>query len=349
MTQGLVEPLFTGPLDLVGDIHGELDALHALLARLGYDRHGEHRHGRRLVFVGDLCDRGPDSPGVVRFVQRLVERELAQCLLGNHELNLLRGRRKHGNHWFFGETSPALEAEFGVLVPAGDGEADALAAFMAQLPIALERADLRVVHAAWLDDVIAACRGRTDPALDAHVWFDRRALASASGARLKAARDDEYLRHAAALTNPGERPPLLPALAAYDEHRQMSNPVRIATSGVERVTARPFFAGGKWRFVERVPWWRDYDDPVPVVFGHYWRCWDPAGHAALSKGEPNLFEGDAPDGWQRNAAGAEVAICIDYSVGARFKERRTGRRAGFAGRLAALRWPERTLVFDADA
>lgn len=51
MSAGLVRSLFPGALDIVGDVHGEIDALRALLARLGYDQHGEHRHGRRLVFV----------------------------------------------------------------------------------------------------------------------------------------------------------------------------------------------------------------------------------------------------------------------------------------------------------
>ena len=84
---------------IVGDVHGEIDALETLLSRLGYNYHGEHRQGRRLVFVGDLVDRGPDSPAVIERVMALVHRGLAQCLLGNHELNLLRGARKAGNAW----------------------------------------------------------------------------------------------------------------------------------------------------------------------------------------------------------------------------------------------------------
>lgn len=70
---GLVRPLFEGPIDVIGDVHGELAALTDLIAALGYDADGVHPDGRRLVFVGDLCDRGPDSPGVLRWVQRLVE------------------------------------------------------------------------------------------------------------------------------------------------------------------------------------------------------------------------------------------------------------------------------------
>src|SRR5919107_1091115 len=97
---GLVQPLFDGALDIVADIHG---ALEALLARLGYDEWGGHPEGRRLVFLGDLTDRGPDSPAVVALVRRLVEAGRAQCVLGNHELNLVRGQEKHGGAWFYGK------------------------------------------------------------------------------------------------------------------------------------------------------------------------------------------------------------------------------------------------------
>lgn len=68
----LIQDLPPGPLDIVGDIHGEIDALHSLLAHLGYDAQGRHPDGRTLVFVGDFCDRGPDSPAVLARVAHLV-------------------------------------------------------------------------------------------------------------------------------------------------------------------------------------------------------------------------------------------------------------------------------------
>ena len=68
MTHQHVQPLFDGPLDIVGDIHGEIAALDALLERLGYTPDGRHRKGRRLAFLGDLVDRGTDSPAVVERV-----------------------------------------------------------------------------------------------------------------------------------------------------------------------------------------------------------------------------------------------------------------------------------------
>src|SRR5258706_2087743 len=65
-----------GPFDIIGDIHGCFDELLALTKELGYEAKSggddwtiSHPSGRRLVFVGDLVDRGPDTPGVIRFVR----------------------------------------------------------------------------------------------------------------------------------------------------------------------------------------------------------------------------------------------------------------------------------------
>ena len=64
MPYSLVHPLFAGPLDIVGDVHGEIDALQNLLNHLGYGEDGVHQGGRRLVFLGDLIDRGPPHVGL---------------------------------------------------------------------------------------------------------------------------------------------------------------------------------------------------------------------------------------------------------------------------------------------
>ncbi|WP_425582383.1 polynucleotide kinase-phosphatase, partial [Streptomyces synnematoformans] len=85
----------TGPFDLVGDVHGCASELETLLTRLGYVD-GVHPEGRTAVFVGDLVDRGPDSPGVLRRVMGMVEAGSALCVPGNHENKL--GRLLHGRN-----------------------------------------------------------------------------------------------------------------------------------------------------------------------------------------------------------------------------------------------------------
>ncbi len=91
----------TGPFDVIGDIHGCRAELEALLTELGYtiahDADGRaidaHHPARRAIFVGDLVDRGPDTPGVLRLVMGMVAAGNALCVSGNHEAKLLRALR----------------------------------------------------------------------------------------------------------------------------------------------------------------------------------------------------------------------------------------------------------------
>ncbi|WP_428951711.1 polynucleotide kinase-phosphatase [Streptomyces sp. cg35] len=90
----------TGPFDIVGDIHGCASELESLLGKLGYVD-GAHPEGRTAVFVGDLVDRGPDTPGVLRRVMGMVKAGTALCVPGNHENKLerwLKGRNVQHTH-----------------------------------------------------------------------------------------------------------------------------------------------------------------------------------------------------------------------------------------------------------
>ena len=85
---------FTFPDDqallVVGDVHGQNTALRGLLAGLG--RMPTPGLRRTLVFLGDLIDRGPDSPGCLHTAlfdaATLAEADEIVCLPGNHELCL---------------------------------------------------------------------------------------------------------------------------------------------------------------------------------------------------------------------------------------------------------------------
>ena len=92
----------TGPFDVIGDVHGCRAELEQLLDQLGYaierdsaGRPASARHpaGRRAVFLGDLVDRGPDTPGVLRLVMGMAAAGTALCVPGNHEVKLLRALR----------------------------------------------------------------------------------------------------------------------------------------------------------------------------------------------------------------------------------------------------------------
>ncbi|MFL5766836.1 MAG: polynucleotide kinase-phosphatase [Actinomycetota bacterium] len=86
-----------GPFDIVGDVHGCAEELAELLETLGYSRNEagalEHPGRRKAVFLGDLVDRGPATPEVLRTVMGMVAAGNAICVPGNHEVKLVRALR----------------------------------------------------------------------------------------------------------------------------------------------------------------------------------------------------------------------------------------------------------------
>jgi len=314
----LLQPLPDGPLDIIGDVHGELGALQDLLQHLGYDSSGNHPDGRHLVFVGDLVDRGPDSLGVIRLVAPLVKSGAASCILGNHELNLLLGKRRDGNEWFFGDKQQLRDNGTTIeQVLANNETRTEILLFLLRLPLALQRHDLRVVHACW----------------------DSQALASLESSRcglVELFYASEQAITETCLAAGHEQDSVFADLA-----RQNENPVTVLTSGQERLTDTPFRAGGRVRSEERVPWWRDYHDDCEVIFGHYWRAIDPDSRTAESG--PYLFD-VVP--YEQALGPKQNAFCIDFSVGYRNVARAKGDLNHGSAALAALRFPERELMLD---
>lgn len=225
----LVGELWRGSLDIIGDIHGEYGALLCLLDRLGYDYFGNHPEGRRLVFLGDLVDRGPDSVAVLELVQRLVETNKAQCILGNHELNILLNQKKHGNGWFYGETESLARdhtaVSYNTLV-VSDQQRNSFIEFLLTLPVALERDDLRVVHAAW--DSASIARLRQSKGLNVLEAFRSFEMEIESRITEDMSEDQKELC------------------------LQNENPVKLVTSGLECLASERFWSSGKWRQLSRV-------------------------------------------------------------------------------------------------
>ncbi|KKW67148.1 metallophosphoesterase [Lampropedia cohaerens] len=353
--KSLVGTLPAGALDIVGDVHGEWQALQALLRHLGYDAQGRHPEGRILVFVGDLCDRGPDTPAVLDWFCEVYARSDCLAILGNHEINLIREDAKDGAGWFFDSRTERDRAKYAPFAIASPAQRQRYLAVCAALPVALERADLRIVHAAWMQPQIEAAR--TMPRGSARQHYDRFEQQAEHAAR--AGSLQQRLQREKALwphdvEDSQLRPPLLRAHGERELLKQMTNPLKVLTTGVEAAAPVPFYAGGKWRFVERQPWWDRYEAPTPVVIGHYWRMWRdpqrpaalaPATEAASAPPDGDLFACVPSNAWHGLR---HNVFCVDYSVGARWSERLQGRTDPSQSRfrLAALRWPERTLVFD---
>lgn len=338
----LVQTLPPGPIDIVGDIHGEYNALENLLHHLGYDSFGNHPDGRYLVFVGDFCDRGPDSPAVLSLIRQFVKSNKAMAVLGNHEINLLRGDAKDGSGWYFQERyerDKIRYAPFEVLSAEGKPE---LVAFLNDLPIALEREDIRIIHAAWIDEKIQSIRQtQLGNVGSAFLEWDKISRARAAEYLPAMEKEASAWRHDLALFS--FEPPNFPAHAEYAAAIQMENPIKVLTAGVEKAGTSPFYSSGRWRFAERVQWWNQYSDDIPVVIGHYWRKFGFPVAPQSAKLDPDLFEDYSPESWH---GARRNVFCVDYSIGGKFALRKYGNGDKLTCRLAALRWPEQTLHFD---
>ena len=363
-----IQRLSSAPIDVIGDVHGELDALLRLLGHLGYNRFGVHPEGRKLVFVGDLVDRGPDSPGVVEKVSGLYFAKQAQCILGNHELRLLNQVHKPDNSWTSQEASLRAQRQ-GWRAPmrvAHTLQLRAALTFFYELPIALERSDVRIIHASWDSKSLSALPELVGswPTLFARY---RRNVSQHLKAQGWTRKSIQQLKERYPLyKGPDEvpAPPFLPELCEYFMTEHNLHPLRVLTQGPQSPVPHeaPFWTGFRWQMSDRLPWWERYEEEVPVIFGHYWRS---RFEGESLNEHPSLFKGLTPDAW---LGPHENCFCIDYAVGLCAHERlkwadETGNApptddemwltgARFEGSLAALRLPEEgaqtpwELIFD---
>jgi hypothetical protein len=314
-------------IDVIGDIHGRLDALLALGETLGYDvaRGWSHPQGRRPVFLGDLVDRGPASLEVSELVRDLVLAGRALCIMGNHEYNLVS--------WRLGIDTKRRRSSEPTLrdVEARPARWRPVLDFLRDLPVAVELDGLRLVHAAWhLPSLarIAPVLGRSPAGGD----FGAKTLIASPF-------DERGLRSD------------LPREPAFEGLKE--RPHEIPLKGIETSCA-PFMdeAEGHERSERRVRWWSDADGAndgsvprdLPIVFGHYWHR--PPIDGVLA---PERLDGDP--GWREEVRAiiAELpergdvpalaqAVCVDMNGVAKLTK---GARAC----LGALRWPERRLVW----
>lgn len=336
----LVQKLFKGKLDIVGDVHGEITALKDLVFQLGYDENGNHPENRKLIFVGDLVDRGPDSPGVVLFVKNLIDRGNAQMVLGNHELNVLQHKAKSGSGWYFEQQAKKDKDYYPFATSYEEKNKSLIYDFLSSLPVALENDELRIVHAAWENEKIDAVRdfslgsiAEVYISIERKINEDIRASCLLENYHLE---QDEWEQE---IEDPHAELPFLEYTCKYNLTHQMNNPMRVLTSGVEKRAVEHFFASGKWRFIQRDNWWDSYEDNIPVIVGHFWRKMNIEKHEK----DENVFNGIAPNAWHGKR---KNVFCVDYSVGARFLERKNDVKHGTYGCLAALRWPEKELCFE---
>ena len=182
----------SGPFDIIGDVHGCMDELLDLVADLGYQVQEEdlnapvelapystkdliarpadpdvasfpkyfsisHPENRKLAFVGDLVDRGPDSVGVIKFVVSAVKNGVGLVVPGNHDEKLyrkVRGRDVTLNHGL-AETWAEMERE-------SPDFHEAFRRYYESLPghLVLNDGRLAIAHAGLTANMVGLAHGR---------------------------------------------------------------------------------------------------------------------------------------------------------------------------------------------
>lgn len=275
-------------IDFIGDIHGHLDHLEALLQQMAYvQQGGAYRHPERMVvFLGDYIDRGPNSPGVVRLVRNMVDAGSAVALCGNHEFNAVCFNLELADGQYLRPHIPKNIRQHRATLEQYSGQPEQYAsdiAWFKTLPLYLDMPGFRAVHATWDQEAIQL---------------------------LQAALPDARVPY-----------PLLQARA--DQETAMQAAIERTCKGVELALPEGFHffdKDGHQRQEIRVKWWQDpaalrsfqdlsvipdlgldhlpyqnqgFDfyasDAPPVFFGHYWMT-----------GTPNLASTNA--------------CCLDFSV-----------------------------------
>lgn len=146
--------------DIIGDIHGYCSLLKQLLTELGYKRiDGIWQHpDRKVIFVGDFINRGPEIRETLLLVRGMVESGTALAILGNHEYSSILYHIKDDNGTFMSRhiagNRTQIQKTLTVFKNLNEEWNDHLK-WMRTLPFFLDLGEIRVAHAYWNDDEIA--------------------------------------------------------------------------------------------------------------------------------------------------------------------------------------------------
>jgi hypothetical protein len=292
-------------LDFIGDIHGYGSVLDSLLEKLGYSKNNssfEHSQGRRVVFLGDYIDRGPEVEKTLQTVRSMVESGNALAIMGNHEYNAvcfhtpdrkgdyLRSHKEGG-----GKNIRQHQATLDQF--AHDTVAwDMWIEWLKTLPFYLECGDWRAVHASWDFNSLKRLKGKS--LLDEDFLYS-----SADPSSLDFRAVENVLK--------GLEVQLPEGVTFEDQNGNLRSEIRVRWWEVPN--------GGSYRdivfpeslsipdvsvsIVESDEWRQYPKNDSPVFFGHYW-----------------IPAKKSPEPVAVNAA------CLDYSV------------ASPEGKLTAYRW-----------
>jgi diadenosine tetraphosphatase ApaH/serine/threonine PP2A family protein phosphatase len=146
--------------DLIGDIHGHAEELTSLLDAMGYrQRRGVFTHDeRKVIFLGDFIDRGPQIRQVLEIVQPMVEAGAALAVMGNHELNALAFHTEDADiegEYLRRRTPNNVRQHQQTVAQLTPRQLESHLDWFRTLPMWLDLEGVRVVHACWDDQAIA--------------------------------------------------------------------------------------------------------------------------------------------------------------------------------------------------
>lgn len=267
-------------LDIVPDIHGHLAKLDALLHTLGYRPTAKGWQApspeHRLVFLGDLIDRGPHQKGVVERVRALEEDGIADRVLGNHEMNALHWVMERDGDFARPHTA-ANQAHHQAFLDAYEGDPVGYKRdldFLGRARLAHRVGNFVFVHAFWTPTLEEAARLAVDP-MSPLPGLD--ALANTPGFVDAAKGGSTATGKAIDLMTKGPESPLPDGYTVALEHGIVRRSVRRAWWNPRPTDWRDgsISLPDAWDMPPGMP------DPVPgsdaiphevsIVFGHYWR------------------------------------------------------------------------------
>ena len=291
--------------DLIGDIHGHATELKALLAKMDYQEvDGVWQHPeRKVIFLGDFVDGGPEQVETVGIAKKMVERGNALAVMGNHEFNAVAWATEdpeNPEHYLRHHTDKNLNQHKEFLAQVGAKGCvfyHNVIEWFKTLPVYLDLPEFRVVHACWHPEYLTAINKYTDS--------ENRLLPEAWE---QASRKGSEAYEAIETLLKGLEIPLPHPHHFIDKYGHKRTDIRTKWWQQGELTYRDL-AMVPSDAIDQIPHepvashiLPGYDGEKPVFVGHYWM-----------KGEPALL--------------SEHIVCLDYSVA-----------GGNGGKLCAYRF-----------
>lgn len=279
--------------DIIGDIHGCASDLLELLAVLGYEKDSWTgaficpEGDRKVIFVGDLVDRGPQIRRTLEIAKGMVDAGSALIVMGNHEFNAVAYATrdpKDPDRWLRKHTANNNHQHLAFLEQLSRRERAMYVAWFKTLPLFLDLGGVRVVHACWHEPTITRLRVLLGG--DRFRSLETFAAASPTPER----RGELYRLIETTLKGPEVAVEDLGLPAFHDlKSEKDRHHARIAwwNSQARTIGDLVVVPDPQWRaenaatLAEPIPdGYQDYaySSSVPVVYGHYWRSPDPAEH-----------------------------------------------------------------------